>query len=416
MKKFKFLVLFGLKKRIFKKAFVITNLLLGLGIIAVINIPSIIGAFSSDEVETQKVMIENNTDDASYPLETTLIEMMNTSSGEERFEAYDGTFDDFWESDVDIYMIFTDALGEPDVDLYLKDQGDQNLVMSSVQAFLNDYQGIQYASFNVIDPPPSDDPAPIDEETRMFIDGIVTILALPIFFLVMLATQFLGVDIIEEKSSKIIETIIASVPATIHFLAKIVSNLGFLILQALILLGFSIVGMGLGSLLESSVDFGALSLIGEITSRVPNFATIVILMVLFTIFGALIFLALAALIASIATTQEDYQQFQAPLIFLLLGGFYIAIFLPMMGADNFVHIAAYIPFLSTLVAPVAYATGVIGLLEALLILLFHIVITLLFLYAITPVYRVAILSYEETKFFRRIKFYFKKAFAKKKAK
>jgi ABC-2 type transport system permease protein len=131
------------------------------------------------------------------------------------------------------------------------------------------------------------------------------------------------------------------------------------------------------------------------------------------LFGSLLFLVLAALLASLATTQEDYQQFQAPMIFLILIGYYMTIFLPILDATGIIKVFSFVPFFSTMVAPMAYIRGTISLLEALLSLGSLIVFIVVFIYYISPVYRVAILSYDETKFIKRIAFYFKKAFTKK---
>ncbi len=381
---------------------------------AVVNIPAIISVFSDDEVETLNVKITNETTDQSYPLEETIIGMMNTGQ-EERFIAYESDApEDFWDQeDLDIWVVFEGDLNGPDVEIFLKDQTMQNQLMNTIQSMLLDYQNVSFANYTFASPPPSDD-AGLDPETRTMVEGVLTLLILPVFFLIILATQFLGVDIIEEKSSKVIETIISSVPSTYHFLSKIISNVLFLVIQASMLLAFAAFGALIGRLLNFSTDIEALSLISELTNQIPNFASIVVVLIAFLLLGTLLFLTLAALVASIATTQEDYQQFQAPLVFILLGGFYIAIFMPMLGVDFVLRITAYIPLFSPMVAPIAYATGIIGLLEVLLILLLLTVTVALFLYYMTPIYRVAILSYEETKFFKRIRFYIKKAFAKNK--
>lgn len=415
MKKFKFLILFGLKKRLFKKSFIITNVLLGLLIMTIINIPAIFDAFSSDDIETINVKITNNTTDQDYPLETTILSMMNMAYEETRYVSKETREapDDFWDDDtLDIWVVFEGDLNAPDVDLYLKDVSEQDGLMNTIRNGLLDYQNVQYATYNVIDPPPSDDGG-LDPTTRNMVEGIITLLVLPVFLLIIMATQFLGVDIIEEKSSKVIETIISSVPSTYHFLSKIIANIAFLIIQSGLLLGFAAMGALIGRIIYASSDIEAVSLIAGLVNNIPNLASILIILFLFLVVGTLLFLALAALIASIATTQEDYQQFQTPLIFLLLGGFYIGIFMPMIGIDSVVRVAAYIPFFSTMVAPIAYATGIISLLEAIFILVLLVITVALFLYFMTPVYRVAILSYEETKFFKRIRFYVKKAFAKK---
>ncbi len=381
----------------------------------IINIPAIFDAFSSDDIETINVKITNNTTDQDYPLETTILSMMNMAYEETRYVSKETREapDDFWDDDtLDIWVVFEGDLNAPDVDLYLKDVSEQAGLMNTIRNGLLDYQNVQYATYNVIDPPPSDDGG-LDPTTRNMVEGIITLLVLPVFLLIIMATQFLGVDIIEEKSSKVIETIISSVPSTYHFLSKIIANIAFLIIQSGLLLGFAAMGALIGRIIYASSDIEAVSLIAGLVNNIPNLASILIILFLFLVVGTLLFLALAALIASIATTQEDYQQFQTPLIFLLLGGFYIGIFMPMIGIDSVVRVAAYIPFFSTMVAPIAYATGIISLLEAIFILVLLVITVALFLYFMTPVYRVAILSYEETKFFKRIRFYVKKAFAKK---
>mgnify|MGYP000055743249 FL=1 len=49
MKKLKFLIIYGLKKRVFKKSFLISNVIIGLLTILIINLPTIIGLFNNEE-------------------------------------------------------------------------------------------------------------------------------------------------------------------------------------------------------------------------------------------------------------------------------------------------------------------------------------------------------------------------------
>ncbi len=419
MKKFKFLIVFGIKKRLFKKAFIITNAIIGIALLVLVNLPGIIQYFSSDdELEVKQTMIINESDDQTIDLAEALMGYLNTEYGNYKFEAVTIDLDDkdeFWETDeLDIMMVFTGELRKPDVDIYARDKGVEGYLIGQTQAFLNHYQGIEFANYTMVESPieDADDDAPISEADRMFIEGIFTLVLLPVFFIIIMGTQFLGVDIIEEKSSKAIETVISSVPAQTHFFAKILSIVLFLSIQLLVLFVFSLVGMLIGRIVFPILDVESMSLFAEFTSVIPHWPSLLIFMVLFMILGIIIYLSLAALIASIANAQEDYQQFQAPIIFTLLGGFYIGIFLPMLGADTLIRIAAYIPLFSTLVAPGAYATGVIALWELFVILGVLIIFVLGSLYLIMPIYRVAILSYEETKFFKRIRFYIRKAFSK----
>ena len=418
MKKFKFLVGFGLKKRVFKKAFVISNIIIGLVIIALINLPSIIAIFQDDENEIIEVntVIMNNTDDTEYALEEQLLQTMNGIYEGYSFIETDDSIEnpeEFWDqSEVNVYIVFTGDLKQPNVEIYAHDQSLGNMLTQSIQLVLYDYQDIGYASYDIKTPPSNGENPGLSEADQSFLDGIGSLLFIPVFFLVIMATQFLGVDIIEEKSSKAIETIIASVPAKVHFLSKIAASISFLLIQSGVLLSFGLLALLVSRLFAASDSFEGLNLLSELASRIPNWPSILMISLLFMFFGALLFLVLAALLASISTTQEDYQQFQAPLIFLILGGYYMTIFLPLLDANGVLQVFSYIPFFSTMVAPMAYIRGAITLLEAIISLGITIAFVVLFIYYISPVYRVAILSYDETKFFKRIKFYFKKAFTK----
>jgi ABC-2 type transport system permease protein len=180
----------------------------------------------------------------------------------------------------------------------------------------------------------------------------------------------------------------------------------------MVLIGFGLLATLVGKAFETSSDVEGISLFQEFANRVPNWPELLIFSVLFMFFGALLFLILAAFLAAVSSTQEDYQQFQAPLIFLLLGSYYLTIFLPILNADGLLKVFAYIPFFSMMVAPLAFVTGTIGLWSIIISLIITIVTVVVVLYFVSPMYRVAILSYEHTKFFKRIKFFVKKTFSK----
>ncbi len=417
MDKLKFLIGFGLKKRLYKKSFWIVNGLLGLAIILLANLSSIIGLFQDEEtVELTNVVIENRSDDQTFALAEEILTVMNRPFEEPRYTLVteeDLDPETFWDqSDVAIWITFEGSLMQPDVTLFTQ-ENNANFLIGQVQTILNQYQGISLANYDIQNPPPSEgDEDLLPPEVRMMLEGFASVLLLPMFILIILATQFLGVDIIEEKSSKAIEIIIASVPAKQHFIAKITSTSLFLVIQTLILSAFGFIGFMLNRAIVTE-QLEEMSFIREILNAIPHWPSIIVVTFLFMIAGALLFLTLAALIAAVATTQEDYQQYQAPMVFLLLGGFYLGIFLPMAGADTALRVIAFIPFLSTFVAPVIYATGVISLTQVLISLVLLILASVLFLTLIAPIYRVAILSYEETKFFKRFRLYLKKAFSKK---
>jgi ABC-2 type transport system permease protein len=419
MKKFRFLVEHGLKKRVFRKAFLFANIAIGLLLIAVINIPTIIGLFGSEEEEQKNVnvLIINETDGAN--VSEKLGQLLN-----EPFEGYeyfvlseiqinDFDVDAFWEdADFDTAIHLSGDFESPTIDIYNKQMQLNAMLASQIELLIisEQIEGFQRPTFNMNAAPDYEDP-----DMAAAMSSIISLLSLPLFILITMATQFVGVDIIEEKSTKAIETIIASVPAKIHFLSKITASLIFIIIQSMLLIVYSTIATLISGATQNAgmdLPMDQASLLSFLAEIIPNWQVTLLMTLLFMVAGTLLFLVIAALFASMATTQEDYQQFQTPLMLLLVGGFYIGIFAPMFGGDMFMKIMAFVPLFTPIVGPIALATGVITAFEAVLALLVLIATMLLIMYLVAPIYRVAILSYEQTKFFKRIKGYLSKAFTK----
>ncbi|MDF0594351.1 MULTISPECIES: ABC transporter permease [Bacteria] len=422
MKKFKFLVKYGLKKRVGRKAFLIANIVIALLMIIIVNIPAIISFFGGDDdlVENINIHVVNETQETN--LVSDLSQLFN-----QPFEGYEfyvlsdlavNQFDveAFWvNSEVDITFHFTGDIESPDVKIYSKYPEMNPALMGQIELQIINYQIGDYTgpSFETIYAPDYEDP-----NQEMFISSITSLLVLPMFILITMATQFVGVDIIEEKSTKAIETVIASVPAKIHFLSKITASILFVIIQGLLIFTYGAIASLIGGVAAASpglnLPTGGESLLAYLAEMMPNWPIIILFSLMFMLLGTLFYLVLAALFASMAVTQEDYQQFQSPLMLILVGGFYIGIFAPMAGGMGFLKVMAFIPIFTPIVAPIAFASGVLSIWESIIALLGLAVFLVLSLYMVAPVYKVAILSYDQTKFFSRIKGYFKKAFTKSK--
>ena len=418
MKKFRFLVEYGLKKRVFRKAFLIANIIIGLMLIAIINLPAIISHFSKDEDPILNMNVQVYNETAEDELATKLSTQLN-----EPYEGY--TFfivtriedmpdlDAFWlNEDIDFLFVFSGDFTSPTVALYSKHPVMNNMLFSQIELLVISEQIADFERpvFIVHRAPDYEDP----DEAAM-LGSIISFLVLPMFILITMGTQFVGVDIIEEKSTKAIETIISSVPAKIHFLAKITSSMFFIIIQSMLLLIYSVIGSLIGGAVASgdvNLPDGGTSLIAYLGTIIPHWPLVLLFTGLFMIAGTLFYLIIASLFASMATTQEDYQQFQAPLMIMLVAGFYIGLLSPLFGGTGFLKVMAFVPLFTPIVAPIAYASGVLTTLEAVIALVVITGITIGTMYLVAPVYRVAILSYEQTKFFKRIGNYFKKAFAR----
>jgi ABC-2 type transport system permease protein len=410
MKKFKFLIKYGLGKRLKRKAFIISNIIVLLLTIIIVNIPQIIDLFANDEViENIYIEVKNETDEPLLVDE--LDDWFNQGLTEDFYVISEiSSFDEeaFWSDDaVDIIFVFSGDINSPQVNIYSKYPDSNTTYQNSISLFLINYQvaGYQYPLYVENFAPDYEDP-----DQTAFVNSISSLLVLPIFLLIIMATQFVGVDIIEEKSSKAIETIIASVPAKIHFLSKVTSAILFVIIQSSMVLIYGVIASLISRIFVSASGTNADSLLQVLGQLIPNWPLILVFTVIFTFVGAIFYLVIAAMFASMAVTQEDYQQFQTPLMMTLLAAYYIAIFGSVTGGTGFLAVMSFIPIFTPIVAPIAYAIGAISLVGTIIAVFVSIAVMVLSLYLVAPIYKIAILSYEQTKFGKRIKGYFKKAF------
>jgi ABC-2 type transport system permease protein len=207
MKKFKFLVKFGLLKRIGRKSFLIANLVIAILSIAIINMPSIIALFSSDADQitditiqvSDSIGIETLVDDLDQkfnqglPAKFYLLSATDPAPTASDIEA-------FWaDSEVDVLFVFGGTEENPIIEIYSKMPHLNASFANQIELQLISYQlggAYERPVFTNFLAPDYEDP-----EAGMMVGSIASILVLPLFILVTMATQFVGVDIIEEKST-----------------------------------------------------------------------------------------------------------------------------------------------------------------------------------------------------------------------
>jgi ABC-2 type transport system permease protein len=410
MKKLKFLIAYGLKKRIFKKSFLISNLIIGLITLIIINIPLLIALFDSTEEDIFTIGIITNTE--TEGLTASLDGMLNQGLETPFFIFEDmTTFDEetfFSQRDIDMVIILNRVNHTLSIQMYRFEVTYDQMIIQTLQYLdtLAQFENYQMAQVQLFLPENYEDPIIAE-----LVNSLAIIFVLPLFIIMVFGIQFVGVDIIEEKSSKAIETIISSVPANIHFLSKIISSIIFIMIQSSILLIFGFIGTLITRLTQSSSPAlgDTTSLLNIVELYFPHWQSIIGFSIVFILVGSIFYLVFAALIAASSTTQEDYQQFQSPMMLILVLGFYIAIFASAAQAYELLRIIAFIPLFSPLVVPVAYALGAVSISDMLISLLITIIFTSLIIKVFSPIYKVAILSYDQTTFIKRVKAYFKKS-------
>ena len=220
--------------------------------------------------------------------------------------------------------------------------------------------------------------------------------------------QMLGAEINDEKTSRGMEIIISSVPAKIHFISKVVAAISYVLIQGILLLAYSGIAMLLRNVLASSTTVTSSGMFSEVITMLSDagiFSLLakgsIILIILF-VASFIAYAITAAILASMTTNIEDFQQLQTPLMIIMLVGYYVALMAVMFDGSVFIHVLGYIPLLSVMVAPTLYLIGEMSLLSLALSTLLTVVVTyFLYKYGLR-IYKVGILNYSSSKLWRKM--------------
>jgi ABC-2 type transport system permease protein len=434
MSKFKYLLKYGIKRRIGTKAFYIANIVIFIALLALMNIPNIVAFFDDGEASKEIIYVVDDTNKGIDSIEIldqsaqallgmipganvtfepqTTIDPNNLEFGSSKAIIHLTANGDILV--VDIYKNGLDTLNETVLLQALSVLKVQVWAADKTQAeleLISDFnQPLVYQIHTQED----------DHTTRdLILSAISVFVAIPIFIMLIMSVQFVGVDIIEEKSTKAIEFVMSTVPPQTHFMTKILSSFVFLIVQSgLIFLYGLIAGFVSTTVLGATNGQMSISeLIGMLTETNSDIISSVLnalpmalfVTLLFMIVGGLFFMIFMATLASMSTSMEDFQSFQSPFMFTMLIGFYASIFSMYMGDSVFLKILAYIPLFSPIVVPTLYMSGVLSVIDVVISFLILIGSTIGMYYLLAPVYKASILSYDQSPFFQRIKKMFKRS-------
>lgn len=425
-KKFNYLVSYSLKKRVAKKSFIVVNVILLILTLALVNLGSIIQAFGGDFNDEVKIYL---VDDSLKGANEVLKEIAKESNFifEDKTEFNVDNKDEYLKDYDAVLVLKANEKGYIYADCYLDEMSLTNetklssfitnvksafwlLDHSELSAELEDFNNSPTINYNRSE----DDESALIKTINTAVSMII---AIPCFMLLIFLVQFIGIDIIEEKSSRSIEVIISNVPAGTHFASKIISTLIFMVIQG----GLLFVYMGLGALISmiiggaSSGDTTSLlALMGEnnevvINAVLSKLPITLITIALFMVAGFTMYLVMTAVLSSMCTTMEDFQSFQTPIMIMLLLSFYIAIFGVQFDGSVFLKIMGFIPFFSPILAPIVYLNGAYTIWELLISFLLLVLTAGLFIYFGRPLYKASILDYSEGGLIKKFKSTIKKS-------
>ena len=183
--------------------------------------------------------------------------------------------------------------------------------------------------------------------------------------------------IIEEKSSKLVETLMVSIRSEAMIMGKILAVISFVAIMVIaIVLAFALSYFVTGMFMDTSFIGRILENAG-ITSQTMNLGFDMIAAVVISILiGCLMLSLIAALSGAGCSTMEDMESANMAATMIILACYLVTVFAAPFGSGLAV-ILSLCPFISAFAAPTYYVTGDIGL--AILILSWVIQIVCIFL-------------------------------------
>lgn len=239
--------------------------------------------------------------------------------------------------------------------------------------------GVDPAEFAQAMPPTSFSTVDISNEdpSEANIGAVLTVMiavSLMAFFIILFAAN-IGGRVTEEKSSRVVELLLASVRPMDFLAGKLVGNALLGLVATSVILGTGAISVAVTGLLDGfTLDF-----------------TVVPLMLLSFLIGLLFFGSLYAAAGSMVSRTEDLQSTQSPIMMLIMAMIYAPIFGWSALDSTIMQVLTWIPPFSLTIAPLQLAAGNMSLLEVLAAFGLAVVVTIGALALVAKIYRNAIL-------------------------
>ncbi|MCU0645089.1 MAG: ABC transporter permease [bacterium] len=200
-------------------------------------------------------------------------------------------------------------------------------------------------------------------------------------------------SVIEEKSQRITETIISSIKPIELMVGKIIGICGLGLTQ-LILMGaiiLAIVHFGEPLLVKMGVNIPELL---QIIRQIDFSPAVFIFMILFFLMGFVFFASLFAAVGAMVTSEDEGQQYQMPLVFLVLISYFIMFSVAKNPETPMALWTSLIPFFTPLVMFARITVSDPMLPSGAIISIFTMLLsTILLIWLVAKIYRVGILMY-----------------------
>jgi len=220
---------------------------------------------------------------------------------------------------------------------------------------------------------------------------LVYVFLFAIYFFVIMYGNMIAMEVATEKSSRVMEILISSVPPVQQMFGKII---GVALLSLTQFAVFFIIGY---TSLRSNEEFGAFVGLNEASASLLAYA------VIFFLLGYFLYATLFALLGSLVSRIEEVQQAVGPVTMLVVAAFMIAMFGLNAPEAQIITVTSFIPFFAPMIMFLRVGMLHIPLWEIILSLSLLIGTIVLLSYFGAKIYRGGVLMYGKTSLIKDIK-------------
>lgn len=357
MNKFWIMLSHTYKNKIMAKSFIISTVITVLLVLAVTNLESIISLFQGEDAKEKIVVIDETNE--LYPIFSKQLKAVDTDGDLEvklskqsedevtkqvKDEAFDGmliikrdekgtisgTYKALTISDESTYQTLQQALTQTKTAVGTAELGVSQETISSLYAPVTVGQKALKEG------------AKSEEELGQTV-GLVYIMLFVIYFSVIMYASMIAMEVATEKSSRVMEILISSMPPIQQMFAKLL-GIGLVgITQLAIIIGAGSLSLKLNQKSETASSVGGFLNLTDVS------ATTVIYAVIFFLLGYFLYATLAAFLGSVVSRIEDVQQTITPMTLLVVAGFMIAMFGLNAPDAGFITVTSFIPFFTPMI-------------------------------------------------------------------
>ncbi|KFC31485.1 MULTISPECIES: ABC transporter permease [Bacillus] len=357
MNKFWIMLSHTYKNKIMAKSFIISTVITVLLVLVVTNLESIISLFQGDDAK-EKIAVVDETNEL-YPVFSKQMKAVDTdgdldvklskqSEDEVTKQVKDESLDG-------MLIIKRDEKGTISGTYKALTISDESTYQTLQQALTQTKTAVGTAELGVSQETISSLYAPVtvgqkalkegaksEEELGQTV-GLVYIMLFVIYFSVIMYASMIAMEVATEKSSRVMEILISSMPPIQQMFAKLL-GIGLVgITQLAIIIGAGSLSLKLNQKSETASSVGGFLNLTDVS------ATTVIYAVIFFLLGYFLYATLAAFLGSVVSRIEDVQQTITPMTLLVVAGFMIAMFGLNAPDAGFITVTSFIPFFTPMI-------------------------------------------------------------------